>query len=54
MRWFSGLLSVVAGLLLSALMLVAGSLSGAVAFATATGLIWLAWRFSAATREQAP
>ena len=45
---------VVTGLLLSALMLVTGSLSGAVAFAAATGLIWLAWRFSTATRQRAP
>lgn len=44
----------VTGLLLSALMLVAGSLSGAVAFAAGTGLIWLAWRFSAPTRQRAP
>jgi hypothetical protein len=38
----------VGGLLVSALVLGAGSLSGAVAFAIATGLIWLAWRFTAA------
>lgn len=37
---------VVGGLLLSALMLVTGSLSGAVAFAVATGLIALVWRCS--------
>lgn len=45
---------VVIGLLLSALMLVTGSLSGAAAFAAATGLIWLAWRFSTTTRPQSP
>lgn len=39
---------VVAGLLLSALMLVTGSLSGAAAFAVATGIIWSVWRFSGA------
>jgi hypothetical protein len=44
----------VVGLLLSALVLVAGSLSGAVAFATTTGLIWLAWRFSRESSQQSP
>jgi hypothetical protein len=44
----------VAGLLISALTLVIGSLGGAVAFTTATGLIWLAWRFGAGTHQQAP
>lgn len=43
--------SLVTGLLLSALMLVTGSLGGSVAFAAATGLVWLAWRFSANTRR---
>jgi hypothetical protein len=38
----------VAGLVVSALMLVIGSLGGAAAFATGTGCIWLAWRFGAA------
>jgi DUF3040 family protein len=37
---------VLAGLLLSALVLAAGSIGGAVAFAVATGLIWLAWRWA--------
>ena len=44
----------VTGALLSVLMLVIGSLSGAAAFAAGTGLIWLAWRFSTATRQQSP
>ncbi|MHA6783218.1 DUF3040 domain-containing protein [Pseudonocardia saturnea] len=43
----------VVGLLLSALMLVTGSLGGAVAFAFATGLIWVAWRFSSAAPHRA-
>lgn len=34
----------VAGLVLSAAVLVAGSLGGAVLFAVATGLVWLVWR----------
>jgi hypothetical protein len=38
----------IGGLLVSALVLLAGSPSGAVAFAIVTGLIWLAWRFTAA------
>jgi hypothetical protein len=42
----------VAGLLFSALMLVIGSLGGAVAFATGTGFIWLAWRFGAGMHQQ--
>ena len=44
----------VAGLLISALMLVIGSLGGAVAFTLGTGLIWLAWRFEAGSHQQAP
>jgi Protein of unknown function (DUF3040) len=44
----------IAGLLLSALVLVAGSLGGALAFATATGLIWLVWRIAREAPEQAP
>jgi hypothetical protein len=39
----------IGGLLVSALVLIAGSLSGAVAFAVATGMIWMAWRLTAAT-----
>lgn len=45
---------IVIGLLLSALTLATGSLSGAMAFAFTTGLIWVAWRFSVATDPQAP
>lgn len=45
---------VIAGLLLSALVLVAGSLGGALAFAVATGLIWLVWRFAREAPRQAP
>jgi hypothetical protein len=41
------------GLLLSALMLIAGSLSGAMAFAIATGLIWLTWRHTTTTSRPA-
>jgi hypothetical protein len=36
----------ITGLLLSALVLVAGSIGGAVAFAAATGLIWVTWRWA--------
>jgi Protein of unknown function (DUF3040) len=43
---------VLAGLLLSALVLVAGSFAGAVAFAVATGLIWLTWRWAGGVRQQ--
>jgi hypothetical protein len=42
----------VAGLLISALMLVVGSLGGAVAFTVGTGLIWLVWRFEAGSHQQ--
>jgi Flp pilus assembly protein TadB len=44
----------IAGLLLSALVAVAGSLGGAAAFATATGLVWLVWRFARETDQQSP
>jgi threonine/homoserine/homoserine lactone efflux protein len=44
----------IGGLLVSALVLLAGSLSGAVAFAIATWLIWLAWRFSARMSSRQP
>jgi len=37
---------VVVGLLLSAFVLVAGSLGGALLFAVATGFGWLAWRWA--------
>jgi hypothetical protein len=43
---------VLAGLLLSALVLVAGSLGGAVAFAIGTGLVWLAWRWAGELNQQ--
>jgi Flp pilus assembly protein TadB len=46
--WSGIKIFLVAGLLVSALVLLAGSLSGAVVFAIATGLIWLVWRFPAA------
>jgi hypothetical protein len=39
-------------MLISALLLVIGSLGGAVAFTAATGLIWLAWRFGAGAHQQ--
>jgi hypothetical protein len=44
----------VAGLLISALMLVIGALGGAMAFTAGTGLIWLAWRFGAGSHQPAP
>ena len=44
----------VVGLLLSALMLVVGSLTGALAFAIATGLVWLMWRFAGDAGQQSP
>jgi hypothetical protein len=44
----------VAGLLISALMLVIGAQGGAAAFTAGTGLIWLAWRFGAGSHQQAP
>ena len=42
----SARIAIVVALLLSALMLVAGSLEGALAIVGATGLIWLAWLHS--------
>ncbi|MCW2716935.1 MAG: hypothetical protein QOG20_4387 [Pseudonocardiales bacterium] len=47
-------IAVVVAALLAALMLLAGSLAGALAFATATGLIWVAWRRSIDTKRQTP
>jgi hypothetical protein len=44
----------IAGLLVSAFVLVAGSLGGAVAFATATGLIWLTWRWAGEADPNGP
>lgn len=38
--------------LLTTLMLIAGSLTGALAFATVTGLIWMAWRHSTETNRR--
>ena len=46
--------AIVAAVLLFALMLVAGSLGGALMLATVTGLIWWAWRHSGDTRRQPP
>jgi ferric-dicitrate binding protein FerR (iron transport regulator) len=40
--------------LLTTLMLIVGSLAGALAFATVTGLIWMAWRHSIETSRQSP
>lgn len=37
-------IAIMAAVLLGAIMLLAGSPAGAVAFAAAAGLIWLAWR----------
>jgi Flp pilus assembly protein TadB len=47
-------LTVAAAALLTAFLLVAGSLAGALAVAAATGLIWLAWRHSVGTDRRAP
>ncbi|TWF80469.1 DUF3040 family protein [Pseudonocardia hierapolitana] len=44
----------IAGLLISALVLVAGSLGGAAAFAAATGLIWLTWRWAGRMDQPPP
>ena len=40
-------IAIVAGVLFAALMLIAGSLTGALAVAVTTWLIWLAWRRAA-------
>ncbi len=50
----SATLALAVGVLLCVLMLVAGSLAGALAFAAATGAIWLAWRHSTGSRRQPP
>jgi DUF3040 family protein len=42
---------VAVGLLISAFVLVAGSLGGAVLFAVATGLVWLVWRVGGTHRQ---
>ena len=47
-------IAVVVAALFTAFLLVAGSLAGALAFAVATGLIWVAWRHSADTERRAP
>jgi Flp pilus assembly protein TadB len=47
-------IALVAAALFTALMLVTGSLVGALAFAVATGLLWVAWRHPADTERQAP
>jgi hypothetical protein len=44
----------VVGLLLGALMVVVGSLTGALAFAIATGLVWLMWRFAGDVGRRSP
>lgn len=38
-------IALIVGLLLTVIMLVAGSPSGALAFAAATSVVWLAWRY---------
>ncbi|MHA6797675.1 DUF3040 domain-containing protein (plasmid) [Pseudonocardia bannensis] len=50
----SATIAIVVAVLLFALMLAAGSLGGALAFAAGTGLIWLAWQYSNDTRRQPP
>jgi hypothetical protein len=45
-------IAVVAGILLAALMLIAGSLTGALAVAVTTWLIWMAYRRAAGRRPQ--
>lgn len=46
-------ISIVVAVLLSALMLAIESLSGALAFAAATGVIWVVWRHSDDTSGRA-
>jgi len=46
-------LAVVAAALLTAFLLLAGSVAGALAVAVTTGLIWLAWCHSAGTHRPA-
>jgi Flp pilus assembly protein TadB len=53
-RRLAARIALVAAALFTALMLVAGSLVGALAFAVATGLIWVVWLHSADTERQAP
>lgn len=48
----TAMIAILAAVLLSALMLVAGSPGAAMAFAVVTGLIWLAWRFSGDTSRR--
>jgi Flp pilus assembly protein TadB len=43
-----------AATLVAALVLIAGSLAGALAIAFATGLIWVVWRHSGGTDRQPP
>jgi len=45
-------IAIVAATLLAALLLIAGSPAGALALATATGLIWMAWRHSTDTNRR--
>ena len=47
-------IALVTAALLTALILVAGSLVGALVFAVATWLLWAAWRHSAETERQGP
>ncbi len=47
-------IAIVAATLLAALLLIAGSPAGALAFATTTGLIWMAWRHSTDTDRRTP
>jgi hypothetical protein len=49
-RGFGIKIFLITGLLLSTLVLVAGSPGGAVTFAAATGLAWLVWRWAGTSR----
>jgi Flp pilus assembly protein TadB len=53
--WGTGMtVFVIVGVLASAVVLVAGSLGFALAFALATGLIWLVWRLEDGAPPQGP
>jgi Flp pilus assembly protein TadB len=52
--WLAANIAVVVTALLAALMLAAGSLAGALAFAFTTPVIWVTWRHIARTDRRAP
>lgn len=47
-------IAIMVAILLTALMLIGGTLAGALAFASATGLIWVVWRHSTNTNRRTP